>query len=91
MWIISGSKYFDRIAVIATAFYTYEEFEMGVETLWQFCSLHSESISMQLENGETTENMGYAAASPSDVSGWIWISISAALLVIGLIVVKKYK
>lgn len=152
-----------------TAFYTYEEFELGVETLRQFCSLRSESISMQLENGETTENMGYAdasaitlsdmgsmngsrgdfggdmpdrsdrtdgfggdapdrsertdgfdgsgfnngqrpqmpddsgagseppfqmndaAASPPDVSGWIWISISAAILVIGLIVAKKYQ
>lgn len=152
-----------------TAFYTYEEFELGVETLRQFCSLRSESISMQLENGETTENMGYAdasaitlsdmgsmngsrgdfggdmpdrsdrtegfggdapdrpdrtegfdgsgfnngqrpqmpddsgagseppfqmndaAASPPDVSGWIWIFISAAILVIGLIVAKKYQ
>lgn len=152
-----------------TAFYTYEEFELGVETLRQFCSLRSESISMQLENGETTENMGYAdasaitlsdmgsmngsrgdfggdmpdrsertdgfggdapdrpertdgfdgsgfnngqrpqmpddsgagseppfqmndaAVSPPDVSGWIWISISAAILVIGLIVAKKYQ
>lgn len=152
-----------------TAFYTYEEFTLGVETLRQFCSLRNESISMQLENGETTENMGYAdassitlsdmgsmngsrggfggdmpdrsdrtegfggdapdrpertdgfdgsgfnngqrpqmpddsgagseppfqmndaAASPSDVSGWIWISISAAILVIGLIVAKKYQ
>lgn len=152
-----------------TAFYTYEEFELGVETLRQFCSLRSESISMQLENGETTENMGYAdasaitlsdmgsmngsrgdfggdmpdrsertdgfggdapdrpertdgfdgsgfnngqrpqmpddsgagseppfqmndaAAAPPDVSGWIWISISAAILVIGLIVAKKYQ
>lgn len=153
----------------STAFYTYEEFTLGVETLRQFCSLRSESISMQLENGETTENMGYAdassitlsdmgsmngsrgdfggdmpdrsdrtdgfggdapdrpertdgfdgsgfnngqrpqmpddsgagseppfqmndaAASPPDVSDWIWISISAAILVIGLIVAKKYQ
>lgn len=138
-----------------TTFYTYEEFTLGVETLRQFCSLRSESISMQLENGETTENMGYAdasaitlsdmgsmngsrggfdgdapdrpertdgfdgsgfnngqrpqmpddsgagseppfqmndaAASPPDVSDWIWISISAAILVIGLIVAKKYQ
>lgn len=152
-----------------TAFYTYEEFELGVETLRQFCSLRSESISMQLENGETTENMGYAdasaitlsdmgsmnssqggfggdmpdrpdrtggfdgntpdrpertegfdgsdfnngqrlqmpddsgagsvppfqmkdaAVSPPDANGWIWISISAAILVIGLIVAKKYQ
>ena len=46
-----------------TAFYTYEEFETGVETLRQFCSLRSESISMQLESGETTTDMGYADAS----------------------------
>ncbi|MGI6743169.1 MAG: CotH kinase family protein [Eubacteriales bacterium] len=46
-----------------TAFYTYEEFETGVETLRQFCTLRSESISMQLANGETTTNMNYADAS----------------------------
>lgn len=46
-----------------TAFYTYEEFEIGVETLREFCNLRSESISMQLESGETTESMDYADAS----------------------------
>ena len=46
-----------------TAFYTYEEFETGVETLRQFCALRSESISMQLANGETTTNMSYVDAS----------------------------
>ena len=46
-----------------TAFYTYEEFETGVETLRQFCALRSESISMQLANGETTSNMNYVDAS----------------------------
>ena len=46
-----------------TAFYTYEEFETGVETLRQFCTLRSESISMQLANGETTSNMSYVDAS----------------------------
>lgn len=51
-----------------TAFYTYEEFETGVETLRQFCSLRSESISMQLENGETTENMSYMDASAITLS-----------------------
>lgn len=51
-----------------TAFYTYEEFESGVKTLQEFCSLRSESISMQLENGETTENMGYADASAITLS-----------------------
>ena len=46
-----------------TAFYTYEEFETGVETMRQFCALRSESISMQLANGETTTNMNYVDAS----------------------------
>lgn len=51
-----------------TAFYTYEEFEQGVKTLQQFCTLRSESISQQLANGETTENMNYADASALDLS-----------------------
>ena len=46
-----------------TAFYTYEEFEAGVKAMKQFCSLRSESISMQLSNGETTSNMSYVDAS----------------------------
>ena len=46
-----------------TAFYTYEEFETGVETMRQFCELRSESISMQLANGETTSNMSYVDTS----------------------------
>ncbi|MGN0242419.1 MAG: CotH kinase family protein, partial [Lachnospiraceae bacterium] len=46
-----------------TAFYTYEEFENGVETMRQFCTLRSESISMQLTNGETTSSMNYVDAS----------------------------
>ena len=46
-----------------TAFFTYEEFEAGVETMRRFCELRSESISLQLENGETTENMSYVDAS----------------------------
>ena len=46
-----------------TAFYTYEEFETGVETMRQFCDLRSESISMQLANDETTSNMNYVDAS----------------------------
>lgn len=46
-----------------TAFYTYEEFETGVETMRQFCELRSESISMQLANDETTTNMSYVDAS----------------------------
>lgn len=46
-----------------TAFYTYEEFETGVDTLRQFCSLRSQSILTQLETGETDEQMEYADAS----------------------------
>ncbi len=46
-----------------TAFYTKEEFEQGVQTLKEFCSLRSESISIQLEEGETTEEMDYVDAS----------------------------
>ena len=46
-----------------TAFYTYEEFETAVETMRRFCTLRSESISMQLANGETTSTMSYADAS----------------------------
>ena len=46
-----------------TAFYTKEEFEQGVQMLKEFCSLRSESISMQLEEGETTEEMDYVDAS----------------------------
>lgn len=51
-----------------TAFYSYEEFETGVETLRQFCALRSESVSMQLANGETTTNMSYADASDLTLS-----------------------
>ena len=51
-----------------TAFYTYEELKKGVETLRQFCSLRSESISKQIENGETTEDMGYVDASSITLS-----------------------
>ncbi len=51
-----------------TAFYTYDEFEKGVETMRQFCSLRSESISMQLENGETVSDMGYVDGSSLTLS-----------------------
>ena len=51
-----------------TAFYTYEEFETGVETMRQFCALRSESISMQLANGKTTGNMSYVDASDLTLS-----------------------
>ena len=46
-----------------TAFYTYDEFEKGVQTIRSFCEMRTESISMQLENGETSTNMDYVDAS----------------------------
>ena len=51
-----------------TAFYTHEEFEAGIETLREFCALRSQSISMQLENGQTTTDMSYVDASGLTVS-----------------------
>ena len=56
------------VAKDPTAFYTYEEFELGVETMRQYCALRSESISMQLETGETTSDQSYADASGIDLS-----------------------
>ena len=46
-----------------TSFCTYEEFELGVETLIEFCNLRTESISLQLENGNTSETNTYSDAS----------------------------
>ena len=150
-----------------TAFFTYEEFELGVETLRQFCSLRSESISLQLDNDVTREDMSYVDATaitlsdmgsmgggrspdspdgfsgdfpgqppgsqaensppenfgtsgnnnteylpagnmhmpggdfrfdtnetgspPSNLTGWVWIAVSAVVLAFGLAVAKKYK
>ena len=51
-----------------TAFYTYEEFETGVEMMRQFCDLRSESISMQLAEGETANDMNYVDASALNLS-----------------------
>ena len=51
-----------------TSFYTYEEFEKGVPALRKFCELRIESIKLQLENGETTENMNYVDASSLNLS-----------------------
>lgn len=51
-----------------TAFYTFEEFETGVETMRQFCALRSESISMQLANEETASDMSYVDASSQTLS-----------------------
>ena len=56
------------VAKDPTAFYTYEEFETGVETLRQFCKMRSQSISMQLENGETVNCMNYVDASAITLS-----------------------
>ncbi len=58
----------DYVAKDPTAFYTYDEFELGVKTIRAFCTLRSESISMQLENGETSANMSYADASDINLS-----------------------
>ena len=51
-----------------TAFYAYEEFETGVETMRQFCALRSGSISMQLANEETANDMSYVDASALTLS-----------------------
>lgn len=58
----------DYVVKDPTAFYDYEEFELGVETMRQFCSLRSESISMQLKNDETDSNKNYADASAITLS-----------------------
>ena len=58
----------DYVAKDPTAFYSYDEFELGVETIRQFCELRSESISMQLENSETTSDMNYVDASALTLS-----------------------
>lgn len=56
------------VAKDPTAFYSCEEFELGVETLRLFCEKRSESISMQLENEETSSNMRYVDASDLTLS-----------------------
>ncbi len=53
----------EYVAKDPTAFYSCEEFEQGVETIRQFCALRSESISMQLANNETANDMSYVDAS----------------------------
>lgn len=58
----------DYVAKDPTAFYSYDEFELGVETIRQFCALRSESISAQLENNETTTDMNYVDASDLTLS-----------------------
>lgn len=56
------------VASDPTAFYSYDEFEIGVEALRAFCELRSESIAAQLETGSTTETMDYADASGLNLS-----------------------
>ena len=46
-----------------TKFYTIEAFEAGVSTLRSFCELRSQSIALQLENGQTVSNMNYVDAT----------------------------
>lgn len=41
-----------------TAFYSYEEFKTGVETLKQFCSLRSQSVQSQLDGSDTPVDTG---------------------------------
>lgn len=63
---------YDRIKAYVekdpTKFYSYEEFEAGVATLKQFCILRSDSITQQIENGNTIETMQYADASGISLS-----------------------
>lgn len=58
----------DYVAKDPTAFYSYDEFELGIETLGQFCTLRRQSIEMQLENDETTDDMSYVNASAITLS-----------------------
>lgn len=46
-----------------TAFYSYDAFQKGVDTLRQFCALRSESVAMQLCEGQTVETADYVDAS----------------------------
>jgi len=54
-----------------TAFYTYEEFETGVEALRTFCSLRAESVSGQLDGSipSTTDGQTEDPSALVDVSG----------------------
>lgn len=51
-----------------TKFYTYEEFEKGVTTLKEFCSLRSQSIQMQLSENNTEVFTNYADAGELNLS-----------------------
>lgn len=58
----------DYVAKDPTAFYSVDEFETGVDALRSFCSLRSESVTTQLETGETTENTKAVDASDLTLS-----------------------
>lgn len=51
-----------------TKFYSYDEFETGVEVLREFCLLRSQSISMQIENKNTATSTTYVDASGINLS-----------------------
>ena len=58
----------DYVAKDPTAFYSVDEFETGVDVLRSFCSLRSESVTTQLETGNTTENTKAVDASALTLS-----------------------
>ena len=58
----------DYVAKDPTAFYSVDEFETGVDALCSFCSLRSESVTTQLETGNTTENTKAVDASALTLS-----------------------
>ena len=51
-----------------TAFFSLDEFEKGVSTLKEFCILRSESITLQLNNGETDRNVAYVDGTTLSLS-----------------------
>ncbi len=58
----------DYVAKDPTAFYTYEEFETGINAMRRFCELRTESITAQLANGTTAEQVDYADAADLNTS-----------------------
>ena len=58
----------DYVAKDPTAFYSYEEFETGVNAMRRFCELRTESITAQLANGTTAEQVDYADAADLNTS-----------------------
>ena len=55
-----------------TKFYTYEEFELGAETLREFCLLRAESIGYQLAGEDVTVD-----ASGLDISAMVSMNNTA--------------